>query len=52
VEKTENQLERTYEFFFNYSQLLMKQQLYHEAFKILLKSYDLAKMDEDQLHSE
>jgi hypothetical protein len=52
VSKTEGQVERTYEFFFNQSQLLMRQQLYLEAFKTLLKSYDLAKLDEDQLHSE
>lgn len=52
ISKTEGQVERTYEFYFNQSQLLMRQQLYLEAFRTLLKSYDLAKLDEDQLHSE
>jgi hypothetical protein len=52
VDKTEGEVERTYEFFFNYSQLLMKKQLYLDAFRTLVKSYDLAKQDEDSLHGD
>lgn len=55
IEKTEGaggEVERTYEFFFNYSQLLMRKQLHLEAFKALVKAYDLAKVDEDSLHGD
>lgn len=53
VEKTSGQLERTYEFFFNLCQVQMKQQLYSEAFRSLVRSYQLAaEQDEDTLHTD
>ncbi|CDW76997.1 signal recognition particle 72 kda protein [Stylonychia lemnae] len=39
------QFEKTYEFFFNLCQVQMKQQLYQEALKMFIKSYQMAKDD-------
>lgn len=46
----QNETENTYEFFFNLSQVLMKQQLHHEAFKNLLESYELSRQEGEHQH--
>lgn len=42
--------ENTYEFFFNLSQVQMKQQLHQEAFKSLLESYELSRQEGEHQH--
>lgn len=37
--------QKTYEFYFNECQLLMREQLYENALKMMLESYDVAKED-------
>ena len=37
--------QRTYEYFFNYSQVQMKQELYQDAFHSFIKSFNMAKED-------
>jgi hypothetical protein len=52
VEKA-TEVEKTYEFFFNMSQVLMKKQLQEEAFRCLVQAYTLAKQDEESvLHGD
>jgi hypothetical protein len=46
VESTQGKLDRTYEFYFNLSQVQMKQQLHGLAFKSLLQSFEQARQDE------
>lgn len=44
--------ERTYEFYFNLCLVQVKQQLCEEAFRSLLRSYELAKDDEHAMHTD
>jgi hypothetical protein len=39
-------IEKTYEFYFNLSQVQMKQQLHQLAFRSLLQSYELARQED------
>lgn len=39
------QFDKTYEYFFNLSQVRMKQQLHQEALKVLITSHQMAKQD-------
>lgn len=53
IDKAGADVEKTYEFLFNMSQVLMKKQLQEEAFRCLVQAYTMAKQDEESvLHGD